>query len=139
MLTYSEVKELSAISGDENYFVSLYLNVNPVTNPKGDYLIHFKNMLKQTLDNLDKKIGKSVNEDLERIEAFIKDNKRGFKKGVSVISSAPRGIWKDFHVSLPVKNELVIDSTPYVKPLLALLDNYQRCMVLLVDKETARV
>ncbi len=44
MLSRKEIKELAAIHGDGNIFVSLYLNVNPLTNPKGDYIIHFKNI-----------------------------------------------------------------------------------------------
>ncbi|MBI5026535.1 MAG: hypothetical protein HZC12_07400 [Nitrospirae bacterium] len=139
MLTHSELKELSVISGNGDFFISLYLNVNPITNPKGDYVIHFKNLLKDIMGKVGKDIEKRVKGDLEKIEAYLTGNKREFKKGLALISSSPRGLWKNYHLSLPVKNELIIDKTPYVKPLVDLLDNYQRYVTLLVAKESARI
>jgi len=139
MLTYSELKELSSMSGDGKLFVSLYLDVDPLTNPKADYVIHFKNMLKEKMDGLDKDVEKKIKEDIGKIERFLRDNKREFKKGIAVISSSGLDIWRNYHLSLPVKNEIVIDKSPYINPLLFLLDNYQRCAVLLVDKELARI
>ncbi|MBI4686516.1 MAG: hypothetical protein HY756_01855 [Nitrospirae bacterium] len=82
MLNYSELKQLSALGGNGNMFVSLYLNV---------------------------------------------------------ISSAPLGFWREYNLSLPVKNEIVVDSTPYIKPLAALLSSYPRYIVLVADKESARL
>jgi peptide chain release factor subunit 1 len=38
-----------------------------------------------------------------------------------------------------VKNELIVDKTPHTKPLMDILDNYQRYAVLLVGKESARI
>jgi peptide chain release factor subunit 1 len=139
MLTYSELKELSTMSGNGNFFISLYLNVNPLTNPKGDYVIHFKNMLKDVAEKADKDTERKVKDDLGKIESYLKANRREFRKGIAIISSSALGFWKNYHLSLPVKNELIIDKTPYIKPLLFLLDNYQRCAVLLVDKELARI
>lgn len=139
MLTYKEIKELSTVSGDGNFFVSLYLNVNPLTNPKGDYIIHLKNLLKDASERADKDKEKKVKEDLEKIELYLKGNRREFKKGIAIISCSALGFWKHYHLSLPVKNELIIDKTPYIKPLLFLLNNYQRCLVLLIDKELARI
>jgi peptide chain release factor subunit 1 len=139
MLTYSELKSLSTLSGDGNMFISLYLNVNRLTNPKGDYVIHFKNMLKNKEEKIEKNTEKKIKKDLNKIESYLKDYKREFKKGVALISCSGLGIWKNYHLSLPVKNEIVIDTTPYIKPLLSLLNNYQRCVVLLVDKELAKI
>lgn len=38
-----------------------------------------------------------------------------------------------------MKNELIVDKKLYIKPLMDILDNYQRCALLLVDKEFARI
>jgi len=139
MLTYSELKELSVMSGDGNFFVSLYLNVNPITNTKGDYIIHFRNMLKETVEKVSKDAIKKTKSDIERIEVYLSGNKREFKKGLVIISSQPLGFWRNYHLSLPVKNELVLDNAPYIKPLLTLMEEFPRYVVLLVDKESARI
>jgi peptide chain release factor subunit 1 len=139
MLTYSELKTLSAVEGDKNLFVNLYLNVNRLTNPKGDYGIHFKNMLKKAEGKIDKKAEKIVKKDIQKIESYLKDAKREFKKGIAIITCDALNIWNNYHLSLPIKNEMVIDNTPYVKPLLSLLNNHPRYAVLLVDREFAKI
>lgn len=139
MLTYSELKQLSTTRGNGNFFVSLYLDVNPLTNPKGDYVIHFKNMLKEVTEKTDKGNLKKIKHDIEKIESYLSSNKRRFKKGLVLISSASSELWRDYHFSLPVKNELVIGNAPYIKPLFTLLDNYPGYVVLLIDKELARI
>ena len=138
MLTYSELKEMAAIKPDEKFFINLYLNVNPLTNPKGDYVIHFKNMVKELSEKISKDTEKKIKNAFVKIESYLKASKREFKKGVALICSSDLEIWKNYYFSLPVKNELIVDNTPYIKPLLFLLNNYPRCAVLLVDKELAK-
>lgn len=139
MLNREELKEIAKMQGDETYFVSLYLNVSPITNTKGDYIIHFKNMLKNTIEGIDRAVFKKVKDDFEKIDAYVLGNKREFKKGLAILSSSENSFWKEYHFAVPVKNELIVDKTPYTKPLLDILDNYQRYAILLVDKESARI
>ena len=139
MLNREEIAKIAKIKGNDNYFVSCYLNVDPVLNTKGDYNIHIKNMLKDTLESLDKNVRKKVKPDMEKIESNIFLNKRNFKKGIALLSSTESGFWKEFHLAIGLKNEIVVDKTPYMKPLLDVLDRYQRYAVMLVDKEFARL
>jgi peptide chain release factor subunit 1 len=139
MLNRKELREIAAIHGNGSYFVSLYLNVNPVTNPKGDYVIHFKNMIRDISEGVDKKILKKIKDDIEKIEIFIVSNKREFKKGLAILSSQEKSFWKEYHLAIPVKNGIVVDKTPYTEPLIDILDNYQGYAVILVDRESARL
>ncbi|MBI4689691.1 MAG: hypothetical protein HY754_05445 [Nitrospirae bacterium] len=139
MLNRKELEDIAAIRTNGGYFVSLYLNVNPVTNTKGDYLIHLKNMIKDIPEGDDKKIFKKIKGDIEKVESFVIGNKRKFKKGLAIISSSEKSFWKEYHLSVSLKNAIIVDRTPYIEPLLDILDNYQRYAVLLVDKESARL
>lgn len=139
MLNIGELRDIVKIEGNGSYFVSLYLNVNPVTNPKGDYAIQFKNMLKNTSDTLNRDVFKKVKEDLAAIDAYVLSNKKDFKKGLSILSSQENSFWRQYNVSVPFRNELIVDRTPYIKPLLDIIDSYQRYAVLLVDRESARI
>lgn len=139
MLSREELKEIAKMQAGDAFFVSLYLNVNPMTNIKNNYVIHVKNMLKDTAEKLDKIVLKKVNSDLEKIESYIITNKRAFKKGLAILSSSEKNYWKEFQLSVPVKNEIIVDRAPYIKPLLDILDNYQRYALLLVDRESARL
>lgn len=139
MLDREELKKIANMEGKEGYFVSLYLNVDPMLNPRGDYMVHFKNMMKNTAESINKTVYKEVKSDLEKIENYVLSNKRLFKKGLAIIGSSTNSFWKEYNLSVPVKNELIVDKTPYAKPLMDILDNYQRYAVLLVDKESARI
>lgn len=139
MLSREELKEMAKLSGSGTYFVSLYLNVNPLTNPKGDYVIRFKNMMKEAAKSIEKTALKSADKDLREMDKYLLGRKRDFKKGLAVISSSAISFWREYHLSLPVKSELIVDRSPHIKPLLDMLDNYQRYAALLVDKESARI
>ena len=139
MLNREELKEIAKMTSGDAYFVSLFLNTNPITNTKNNYAIHAKNMLKKTAERLDKSVTKRIQGDLKKINAYILANKRIFKKGLAILSSQEKEFWKEFHLSLPIKNEIIIDNTPYIKPLLDILDNYQRYAILLVGKDSARL
>src|ERR1700724_1825644 len=58
--------------------------------------------------------------------------------GLAIFGCPPAGLWEAFHLHVPVRNRLVVEATPYVEPLLDLLDEYERYAVALVDKEKAR-
>ena len=139
MLSRKELKEIAGIRSEGAFFVSLYLNVNPMTNVKDNYAIHVKSMLKQKADQLDKAVMKKVGSDFEKIESYILTNKKIFRKGLAVLSSQEKNFWKEFHLAVPFKNEVIVDNTPYIKPLLDILDHYPRYAILVVDKESARL
>lgn len=139
MLSREELKEIAKIRDDGALFVSLFLNVNPMTNVKDNYVIHVKNMLKQTAEKLDKPVLKKIQGDIEKIESYVLSNKRIFKKGLAILSSQEKKFWKEFHVAVPLKNDVIVDNTPYIKPLLDILDNYQRYAIVLIGRESARL
>lgn len=139
MFDRNELKEIAKMHDSSDSFSSLYLNVNPLTNPKGEYVIQFKNMIKQTIEAIDKGVYTLIKDDLEKMESSVIGNKRQFKKGVAILSSARHSLWKEYYMSVPVKNELIVDKSPYIKPLFDILDNYQKYAVLLVDKGSARI
>jgi peptide chain release factor subunit 1 len=139
MLDRKELKEIAQMRDDVPSFVSLYLNVNPLTNPRGEFIILFKNLVRNTIESLDKGVHRLVKEDLEKIETVITGNKSKFKKGLAILSSTRKSLGREYNLSVPVKSELVVDKCPYLKPLFDIIENYQRYAVLLVDKESARI
>ncbi len=139
MLNHDEITKLAKIKADDMYYISCYLNVDPVENARGDYLIHFKNMLKKASENLAKDIRKQIMPDIKKIDSYIVANKRDFKKGLAIISSAAADFWWESHFSTGFRNEVVVDKLPYIKPLLNMIDTFRRYAVMIIDKESARL
>jgi peptide chain release factor subunit 1 len=139
MLHRDELKEFTGMRDDDASFVSLYLNVDPISNPKGDYIIRFKNMIRDTAESLEKTGYKLVKDDLIKMESYVTGNKRMFKKGLVLLSSGRKGFWREYHLAVPVSDEIVVEKSPYIRPLLDALDHYRRYVIALVDKESARI
>jgi len=139
MFTREDLTRINNAREDGKLFTSVYLNVNPVTNPRGEYFVAFKNLTRKEFDKLNAAEQKLVKEDLKRIETYIKNGKRDFKKALAIISSHAGDIWEVYHLSVPVKNIVVIDKTPYLKPLANILEQYHSYAVALVDREHARL
>ncbi|MDA8388076.1 MAG: Vms1/Ankzf1 family peptidyl-tRNA hydrolase [Nitrospiraceae bacterium] len=141
MLNLEELRELARINPEGDYYASLYLNVDPVTNPGGEYLIRVKNMLRETAEGLQKTktVLKKVKTELERFENYFLTQKPAFKKAVCLISGREGGLWREYHLAVPVQSGLFVDGTPYLKPLLDAVDSYPRYLALLVSKDEARI
>ncbi len=140
MLNLEELRGISAIkTPGGNHYVSLYLNVDPVTNPNGEYLIKVAGMLKETAAGLDKPVFKKVKDDLELLETYFTAQKPQFKKAVCLITRMSGGFWKEYHMAVPVQSGLYVDTAPYLKPLFSLMDAYPRHLILLLSKDDARM
>lgn len=139
MLSLQELRQISSINPDSNYYVSLFLNVDPVTNPGGEYAIRFKNMIKELENKLAKGVRKKIKPDIEALERYFIGNRRIFRKALCILSSKNAGFWKEYNLNVPVRNALIVEKTPYLEPLFNLYDTYDRYLALLLSKEDARV
>ena len=139
MFTRDDLTQLNTLRGDGGLYTSVFLSVNPVTNPKGEYFVAFRNLVKAEIDKLDSAGQKLVKEDIKKIETYIKSGKTEFKKALAIVSSVTSDIWEVSHFSVPLKNHVVIDKTPYLKPLASILEQYHSYAVALVDREHARL
>ncbi len=139
MFTKEDLTRINHMGSEGNLYTSVYLSVNPVTNPKGEYFVNFRNLAKAEFDKLGSAEQKVIKEDIKKIEAYIKSGKTEFKKALAIISSTPLDIWEVYHLSVPLKNHVVIDKTPYLKPLASILEQYHNYVVALVDREHAKL
>lgn len=135
MFERKDVEELEKAYFEDAYVVSLFLNVSPSERRKQAYLSKFKNLVKALPEDKQN----ACKEDIEKIEAFLQSERESFKKSLVIYSCVPKNLWVRYDLNVELKDDLVIDRTPYTSPLFDLLDNYQKYGVLLVDKRTARV
>jgi peptide subunit release factor 1 (eRF1) len=79
----------------------------------------------------------SLRGDVERIvEAVTEEHLR--PQAVAFFSCSGRGLFEVVELPRPVRDSLVVDATPWVRPLVAVLDEYHRCRVVVVDRAHAR-
>jgi peptide subunit release factor 1 (eRF1) len=124
--------------------VSLYLRREPDRRDlrglpsRASSLLHeIRPMTKD--DSLDREARLSVRGDLERIEGELDEDRPGPTTGaLAIFSCSGRGFYEEVELPRPVRDRIVVDATPWVRPMLAVLDEYHRTCVLVVDSETAR-
>lgn len=143
MISFNQIEELMKARSDKAPLVSLYLGANGHTYVKKDYEIVVKGLLKEKdkeLENQEKEKKASLEKDFEKIRQFIKYefDWKG-KKGLALFSCSASQLWQVYPLPQPVKNTLIIDQTPYIRPLIALFDEYRRLCIVLVDKSKARI
>lgn len=139
MLTKQDLDDLAAGSDAIGYCVSVYLDVSPSDNPRGEYLLHFKNLAKAGLASAEPWVRGEVSRDLELVERFLSDRPERMKRGLAVFSAHRRGLWKVYHMPIPFHNQLLIDRKPFIKPLATTLDLYQRYLIIVLAGNEARL
>jgi peptide chain release factor subunit 1 len=89
--------------------------------------------------SLDRDARLSVRDDIERIaEAAGREN---WDPGTTtaLFACSARDLFEEITLPRPVRERVVVDATPWVRPMLAVLDEHHRCCVAVIDKESARV
>lgn len=141
MLSKETLKELGNLSFSPYPVTTLYLNVSPLENPKGEYKIIWKDLKKNVLENLnlDGDFKKSVISDIESIETLIDQNSFGSANTIVLMSCSA----KNWQYSIPLypnlKNKLVIDKDPYTRPLSHLIAANKPYYLVILSKGDARV
>ncbi len=139
MITRHELKELATYMNEDAFFVSLYLNVDPKDNPKDSWLLHYKNLARDTISKTNAQDRPIIEKELKRIEKFLSDRPDGLKRGLVIISCPEKNFWRVHNTAMPFINQLVIEHDPFIKPLASMLDLFQRYLVVVVGKTKARI
>jgi peptide chain release factor subunit 1 len=88
--------------------------------------------------SLDREARRSLRADVERIETELAEG-RPNTGAVAVFSCSGRGFYEEIRLPRRVRDRIQVDATPWVRPLLAVLDEFHRTCVLVVDTKTARL
>ncbi len=136
MITRDMLVALHELADGSAPVVSLYLSTLPYREDpvrRGEALLEELNR-------------KGVEAERERIHTFLREELPGLLKsrepyavrGVALFASAPRRFFQVYPLPHPVRDQVVVDQTPYIRPLSTLLDEYKRYLVVVVDPKKAR-
>ena len=136
-LSQDVIRSLASFKGGGNGpVVSLYLDVDGrrFVRPR-DYELHLDALVRQATEQHPTATG-----DLHRIESHVKGGlDRSRTRGIALFSCASGGLWEVVELPLPVRNQVVVNASPHIRELEAVLDENERFGVLLADKQRARM
>ena len=96
-----------------------------------------KDMLREIRQKLNKEAQPEFDGDAERIRQFVAEY-RDVKRGLVVFCDASEKLFWHRELNVRVRNRARWDETPQVRPLIEMLDEYERYAVVLTDRKQAR-
>ena len=129
-----------------NYPVtSTYLSTSDDLGERKKHLVELKKLIQYKKDTtyfkeLSDKEKTSVLEDFDKIYKWFSESfdTQSFRSGI-IFSSSKNDLWETVNLKIPVKNEFTIQHKPYIRTLDAMLSDYKKYAVVLIDKAKTRI
>ena len=140
MLQVETVDQILRMRGDGLPVLSLYARFDPDNRRAFPSRVNgqLHEVRQLTEDSaLDRDARLSLRGDVARIEEAVGEE-RPHAQAVAFFSCSGRGLFEEVELPRPVRDRNLIDETAWVRPLLAVLDEYHRCRVVVVDRGRAR-
>ena len=99
----------------------------------------FKDMLREIKQRLEKDEKGKFHADAERVQRFVEEEYRDVKRGLVIFCDESEDLFQHIDLNVRVRSVARWNETPYVRPLVELLDEYERYCVALADRERARL
>jgi peptide chain release factor subunit 1 len=142
LVSESEIETLTAFHSDTFPVVSLYLDVRPAERQGDKLRAKLKALMEDAerqLQNAPEARQRALRHELERLQQWFQFEYDQTGRGLALFASSEPGLWRVFRLPAPVRDQIIVAERPYLRPLLTLMDEYERYLVVLVDKQTARL
>lgn len=123
---------------------SLYLDLSPERRQQAPPRLRFKTLARIATERSDviqrpAAARDALAEDQARIDSFLAGTPELEGRGLAIFCSSELGLWRVFRLPVAVPDRLEIADRPYLRPLLTLIDEFERYLVVLIDAGTARL
>jgi peptide chain release factor subunit 1 len=142
VLTTAVVDRLRGIEGSGYPILSVYLGLKPGVGTLRALPTRLKDLLSPIADptaDLSRDQRMSLRADVDSLFDLSGRISQDLGRGVAVFKCS--GIGLDEYLSLPgpVRDRAVVDATPYVRPLDAMLEHYRRFAVVVIERRRASI
>ncbi len=134
-----DIKELSELYDSESRdsFISLYLDIASLDNKF--VRRRRRNTCKSVLKE-DKELSENFEKAMQMIEGYLNKNEREKgQQGLAIFASNIHNFFRAYKLGMPVENLLIVDTSPYIRPLARLADEYEAFGLILLDSQRAKI
>jgi peptide subunit release factor 1 (eRF1) len=137
----SRIRDLAGFKGEDAPVTSVYLDVDGRRRIRArDVELALERLLRPVRDRHHQPGNHSVAADLKRIEDHVKGGlDRSKVRGLAVFACSAHDFWEVVELAVPVRDRIVVNHSPYVRELEAVVAQRQRFAVLVVDRQRARL
>ena len=135
----SRIRDLAGFKGEDAPVTSVYLDVDGRRRIRArDVELALERMVRPVREP--RAGSQSVLADLKRIEDHVKGGiDRSRVRGLAFFACSAHDFWEVVELAVPVRDRVVVNHTPYVRELEAVVAQHQRFAVLLADRQRARL
>jgi peptide chain release factor subunit 1 len=140
-----KINNLLKFKSDKYPITSLYLKLGPNERENVRFKIALKNLIKEQREKLNERnfsshALKSIESDMKKITDYFDnpDVLTGFR-GIALFSSTREGVWEVFKLPFVYRNRLVVDSSPLMRQLVTINDEFGDIVVVCIDRKKARL
>jgi peptide chain release factor subunit 1 len=127
-----DLQEVSRITTDERSCLSIFLS--KADSLKG--LEHKLNKLRTALNTSAEK--EHFDENVKMVKVYLDKNR--YKKGsLAILACWIHDFFNAIPTDLPLPDKVVVDSSPFIKPLAVLQDDYENTGVVVADNKSAKI
>lgn len=133
-----DIKHLSKVYDPKNRdsFVSLYLDLD--LEDKSKFIEQrsdaCRSILKQERDLL-----KNFEKTMQLVEKYIDAEREKGQRSLIVFASHSRGFFEAYNISVAVESLLILDTSPYIRPIARLRDEYETAGLIILDSHRAKI
>jgi len=135
---------LTAVAAAPHCVVTCYLKLEPRDRTRGKYLIKLKNRVRAVLHalprlGLDRQVHEEVVRDLERVQQFLRTPANlPSAQGLALFACEAIGLFEALPLPVVHRSRLAVDSTPLVRELASVEDEFGRLLTVVLDRTGAR-
>lgn len=144
LLRRDDLEALAEVRSERWPVVSLYLDLDPERRMAEDPVTRSKALARQAEQRV--RLGEppafdraTIEEELGHVRDWLVAEQPLRGRGLALLSCSEIGLWRAFRLSVPVNDRLEIADRPYLRPLLTLIDEFERYLVVLAGSGTARL
>jgi peptide chain release factor subunit 1 len=133
-----DIKNLSEIYDLESKesFVSLYMNMEK-TNER--FVEKRKKACRSVLKE-NRELIENFDKTMQKIEKYLGTNDREHgQKGLVIFASNEHDFFKSYKLGMPVEDLMVVDASPYIRPVAKLIEDYETFGLVVLDNHRARI
>ena len=131
------MRKLSEVSDTKPTFVSVYLKAKPEEAEK--FLNKREREIQKALKE-EKELKQIFQQNMQDIKEFLKAGSKSKEaKALAIFSSSPMNFFESYFLPVEVDNQLIVDTSPYIRPLAVLQEEWESFAIVLLDHSHAKL
>jgi peptide subunit release factor 1 (eRF1) len=143
-LVHEVLERLTRLQPGQHRIVSCYLKLEPRDRSRGKYLIKLKNRVKDAIQalprlGLERAAADIVERDLNRVQQYLRSPANlPHTQGVAIFACEDLDLFEAVPLPVVYRSRLAVDTTPMVRELASVEDEFGRLLTVVLDRTSAR-